>query len=178
MPDNTAMEWPWQYQFPPFFTLQPHTETRTRQLSTWHNLVLDYFRTTRQYKLDLGEAQRLALFNNTEINRKCDREFILIILEELEKTKNSAPLDKTRNRWEIYWHTLQEWADIIYSYIVNRGATGSVLTFYELTHGDDVTEEEFKGMDDNILLKVLRVLEEQRKCTVMLYDDQQGVKFF
>ena len=36
------MEWPWQYSFPPFFTLQPHAPTREKQLEEWKHLVLSY----------------------------------------------------------------------------------------------------------------------------------------
>lgn len=37
---------------------------------------------------------------------------------------------------------------------------------------------EFYGLDTEIFIKALRVLEDQGKCELMLYDDQQGVKFF
>ena len=60
------MDWPWQYSFPPFFTiqvsihvliltytshnpwqwrswpLQPHSATRAKQLEAWRHLVLNY----------------------------------------------------------------------------------------------------------------------------------------
>ena len=36
------MEWPWQYSFPPFFTLQPHKDTRDKQIEAWRHLVLNY----------------------------------------------------------------------------------------------------------------------------------------
>ena len=62
---DTGMDWPWQYSFPPFFTiqvsnhvlinfilshipddrsslLQPHSATRAKQLEAWRHLVLNY----------------------------------------------------------------------------------------------------------------------------------------
>ena len=56
------MDWPWQYSFPPFFTIQvsillilthahdpwqwlipqPHSATRAKQLEAWRHLVLNY----------------------------------------------------------------------------------------------------------------------------------------
>ena len=36
------MDWPWQYSFPPFFTLQPHAPTREKQIQAWKYLVISY----------------------------------------------------------------------------------------------------------------------------------------
>lgn len=54
----------------------------------------------------------------------------------------------------------------------------NVVTLYELTQGEDVGEEEFNGMSQDVLIKVLKVLENSRKCELILEDDIQGVKFF
>jgi len=175
---EVQFEWPWQHSFPPFYTLQPHTETRARQISVWRNLLLDYFRFTKQCTVDVREAPRQPLFSNSAINRKLDTEFIQAILSDLQRTQNAAPLDKQRNLWEVYWHTLEEWGNLIYNYISSRGATNTVLTLFELSQGDDVQEEEFCGLDTDVLIKILRVLEGDGKCELMLYDDHQGVKFF
>ena len=36
-------EWPWQYNFPPFFTLQKHQETREKQIDQWISLGSDLY---------------------------------------------------------------------------------------------------------------------------------------
>ncbi|XP_022902617.1 vacuolar protein-sorting-associated protein 25 [Onthophagus taurus] len=172
------ISWPWQYNFPPFFSLQPHRETRNKQIAAWRNLILEYFKLTKQSTLDIHEATNLPVFNNTQINRKLDSNTLLTILGELQNTGNAAPIDKQKNMWEIYWHTLDEWASIVYNYISGIGATNSVMTIYELTQGDDIQTEEFCGLDVNVFIKILKVLESQGKCEVMVIDDQQGVKFF
>lgn len=51
-----------------FFRIQLHNETRTKQIAAWRNLVLDYHRITKQHLLDVREAQRTPLFNNTTID--------------------------------------------------------------------------------------------------------------
>lgn len=175
---EVEIDWPWQYSFPPFFTLQPHLETRTKQITAWINLILEYCKLAKLCIIDVREAVTLPLFNNTAIDRKLDVPSIITLLTELQKTGNAAPLDKQKNRWEIYWHTLEEWGSIIYNYISNVGAMNSVMTIFELTQGDDVKGEEFFGLDVDIMIKALRTLEEKRKCELILFDDQQGVKFF
>lgn len=175
---EAEIEWPWQYNFPPFFTLQPHPETRAKQVQAWKSLILEYCKSSKLYLIDAREASNLALFNNSSINRKLEGSVIVSILSELQRTGHAAPLDKTKNRWEIYWHTLEEWAAMIYEYISSRGLQNSILTLYELSHGDDVQQEEFCGIQQEVLIKVLQVLERERKCELILSDDDQGVKFF
>ncbi|XP_023017760.2 vacuolar protein sorting 25 [Leptinotarsa decemlineata] len=172
------IEWPWQYNFPPFFTLQPHPETRSKQVAAWKSLILNYCDKSRTYIIDVREASQIPLFNNSSINRKLEQSVIISIFGELQKTGNAAPIDKLKNRWEIYWHTIEEWASTIYNSICDRGMANTVVTLYELTQGEDFAEELFYGMHQDVLIKILKFLEKERKCEVILDDDVQGVKFF
>ncbi|GFG28374.1 hypothetical protein Cfor_01750 [Coptotermes formosanus] len=107
---------------------------------------------------------------------KLPLEGILMILEDLAKTGNAEPLDKQKHRWHIYWHTLEEWADMVYSWVQSCGMVNTVCTLYEITDGDSTIDEEFHGLDTEVLIKVLRILEARKKAE--LFDDNQGVKFF
>ncbi|KAF5297825.1 hypothetical protein FQR65_LT09896 [Abscondita terminalis] len=169
---------PWQHSFPPFFTLQPHAETRARQISVWRTLILDYCRSRKICSIDIREASRHTLFSNTSIDRKLNAQILLTILTDLQRTQNADPIDKQKFCWLIYWHTLEEWASIIYDYVSSRGANNSVFTLFELTQGNDVQDEEFCGLGTDILIKALRTLEAQGKCELMLELDEEGVKFF
>lgn len=175
---DVNIEWPWQYSFPPFFSLQPHHETRLRQIAAWKSLILEYFKAVKQSLLDVHEATNLPIFNNTIINRKLNTTDLLVILSELQHSGNAAPTDKQKNIWHIYWHTLDEWANIIYNYIMTNGMINTVFTIYELTQGDDIQNEEFYMLDPTVFIKALKILETQGKCEIMLFDDQEGVKFF
>ncbi|XP_033227980.1 vacuolar protein-sorting-associated protein 25 [Belonocnema kinseyi] len=174
----TEIDWPWQYSFPPFFTLQPHSETRAKQLSAWKNLVLEYYRVTKQAIVDIREVQSSALFNNTSINRKLPSEVVLIILEELAKSGNASPLDKSKQRWLVYSHTLEEWGEIVYNWAQENGFVGSVCTLFELTQGEDTVNQEFYGLDTEVLIRSLRTLESSKKAELIMFDEHQGVKFF
>lgn len=37
---------------------------------------------------------------------------------------------------------------------------------------------EFHNLESEVFIKALKVLENQGKCELMLFDDNQGVKFF
>lgn len=112
------------------------------------------------------------------INRELNEQFVRTILCDLERTGNAAPLDKNKNRWEVYWHSLEEWASIIYDYVSGKGFSGTVMTFYELTQGDDTEDADFHGLEHGVLIKALKTLEKQGKCELIVGDEQEGVKFF
>lgn len=170
------IEWPWQYNFPPFFTLQPHIETRAKQLTTWKSLVLEYFKASKLCTLDVREANELPLFNNSSINRCIDQNALIAVLNELQNSGNAVPIDKQKTRWEVYWHTLEEFGNIVLNYINNSGNLNTILTIHELTEGDDVAGEEFYQLNQDVFVKVLRLLEKNGKCAII--NENEGVKFF
>ncbi|XP_013188511.2 vacuolar protein-sorting-associated protein 25 isoform X2 [Amyelois transitella] len=172
------ISWPWQYNFPPFFTIQPHTETRTKQLEAWQQLIAEYSQATKQSTIDIRESQNCPLFNNTKINRKLSQEAILTILEYMSKTGRAAAVDKSKNVWEIYWHSLDEWGNMIYNWASSNGLNNAVCTIFELREGENTVDEEFHGLDMNVLIKALKSLQTKGKCELMEFDDNQGVKFF
>ncbi|ESO10011.1 hypothetical protein HELRODRAFT_156379 [Helobdella robusta] len=170
-------EWPWQYSFPPFYTLQPNINTRQKQLEAWCQLILSYHRHHKIYKLDISEVQNSPLFNNKDINRKLSIDNIHFILEELRKKRNLEWIDKNKRQCFIMWRTVDEWANLIYKWASDTGHTNSVCTLYELTDGDYTKDQEFYGLDKSVLLKALKYLELQKKAEVMIYDTNEGVKF-
>ena len=78
----STFQWPWQYDFPPFFSLQTNLDTRNKQMEAWCDLTLSYYRHIKAFTVDVNEAQSSPLFNNTKVNRKelmVELEFILSI---------------------------------------------------------------------------------------------------
>ena len=67
---ESSFQWPWQYKFPPFFTIQPNRDTRHKQLDAWCDLVLKYHKMKKSYVFDVNEAYDSPLFNNKAINSK------------------------------------------------------------------------------------------------------------
>ncbi|XP_014248224.1 vacuolar protein-sorting-associated protein 25 [Cimex lectularius] len=172
---GTYEDWPWQYNFPPFFTIQPNLTTRKLQLSAWCDLVLKYHRYQNQYVLDMREAQGSPLFSNKTLKRTLPAEGIAQVLASLQASSNAEPLDKSKNRWYIYWHTLDEWAALIYGWAEETGQLGAVCTFYEIAN---VPDQEFFGIDTEVLKKALKVLESKKKAEIISFEDNNGVKFF
>lgn len=159
-------------------SLQPHAETRAKQITAWRNLVLEYCKNSKRSTIDTREPASLPVFTNPAINRELNQQFVRAILNDLQRTGNAEPLDKNKNRWEVYWHTLDEWGAIIYDYVSAKGFSGAVLTLFELNQGEDTVDEEFHGLEHGVLLKALQTLEKQGKCELIVGDGEEGVKFF
>ncbi|XP_044103802.1 vacuolar protein-sorting-associated protein 25 isoform X2 [Neovison vison] len=136
-----SFEWPWQYRFPPFFTLQPNVDTRQKQLAAWCSLVLSFCRLHKQSSMTVMEAQESPLFNNVKLQRKLPVESIQVVLEELRKKGNLEWLDKNKSSFLIMWRRPEEWGKLIYQWVSRSGQNNSVFTLYELTNGDDTENE-------------------------------------
>ncbi|XP_030822157.1 vacuolar protein-sorting-associated protein 25 isoform X3 [Camarhynchus parvulus] len=190
--------WPWQYSFPPFFTLQPNGETRQKQLAAWCALALAYSQEHRLPAMTVREAQDIPLFANHRLQRKLPLESIQVVLEELRKngasvrlsvrpdprshraapSRNLEWLDKNKTSFLIMWKRPEEWGKLIYQWVSKNGLTNSVFTLYELVSGDDTENEEFHGLDEATLLRALQALQQEHKAEIITLDDGRGVKFF
>uniref|UniRef100_T1JMR6 Vacuolar protein-sorting-associated protein 25 n=1 Tax=Strigamia maritima TaxID=126957 RepID=T1JMR6_STRMM len=174
-------QWPWQYNFPPFFTFQPNLNTRKKQVDAWRSLILSYHKFYKQYVLDTTEAQNSPLFYNVELNKSIGKlpvDVIQIILEDLRQKGDCEWIDKQKKRCYVYWRTPSEWGKQIYDWVSANGMTGTVCTLYELCNGDDTQGEEFHGINSSVLMKALKILEAERKAEIMSFDGNEGVKFF
>ncbi|XP_050419406.1 vacuolar protein-sorting-associated protein 25 [Patella vulgata] len=169
-------EWPWQYKFPPFFTIQPNLETRKKQLEAWCSLILSYHRHTKSYSLNITEAQSSPLFYNKSLSRKLHVDGIYTILDELNKRGHIEWKDKSKKECLIMWRTPGEWGKTIYKWADDKGMKNTVCTMYEITNGEDSENTEFHGLENWLLLRSLKCLQTEGKCEIMA--GNEGVKFF
>ncbi|KAK6725468.1 hypothetical protein RB195_004039 [Necator americanus] len=149
--DRMTFKWPWQYDFPPFFTLQQTLVTKEKQLETWASLVIDYAQHNKIYTLDVAEIANSELFHNQKLNRRLSPEGIRAVFDYLEQKKHVEWLDITKTRCHIYWRRPDEWAALIYAWAVSNGLLNTPCTLYEIAHGDDTVQESFYGLEKDVL---------------------------
>ena len=171
----STFSWPWQYDFPPFFTIQKNSDTKLKQLEAWAALVLNYHKHHRILKIRLSDHMSSELFYNKSIDRRLDSEAVLQVMKYLHKKGNIEWEDKQQTSCIILWHTLIEWSELIYKWAEQGGYVNTVLTIHELLEGDDTVGEEFHGLQNWFLIKILKVLEGKRKAELI---GEEGVKFF
>ena len=83
------MEWPWQHDFPPFYTLQPNEDTRAKQLDAWSDLILTFCRLNRLFQLSSADLNTLDLFHNKKIDRRCSTDLADTVLNEMVKKRRA-----------------------------------------------------------------------------------------
>lgn len=173
-----SIEMPWQFNFPPFFTIQPNIDTRKKQLEAWCQLVLAVQKQKKSYALDVNEAQN-SIFANKEINRKLSLDGIHMVLEELRKTGHLEWKDpKSKKECLIMWRSPEQWGKLIYEYITEKSMTNTVCTLFELSNGEETDGQEFHSIEQWLLVRALKTLEASGKAELISFGDKEGVKFF
>jgi ESCRT-II complex subunit VPS25 len=189
----TAFAFPPHYSFPPFFTLQPQATTRSSQLSSWSTFIQAYCRFHRIFSLSLIDALSTPLFHNTTLSRQLslrDAKAILSWMASPEggqraefissgtKKKNAADEAEGGRVW-VYWRRPEEWAAALEEWVERTGQKGTVLTLYEIVEGDASAQEEFGGMDMELLRMSLGVCVKRGKAQIFSSGGEgEGVKFF
>lgn len=178
---SNSFNYPWEYNFPPFFTIQPNLETRKAQLEAWRSLILDYCQSQNIHQLHLRDWLNKPPFCNDTIDRRLSLDSLKLIINSLVEKKFAewvgGSAGKEKESCLIYARPPDQWAKIIYDYIKERSLNNSILTFYELLEGESTQGREFHQLDEIIFLKALKILEKQGKAAVIEMDGNKGVKF-
>ncbi|KAL2865489.1 ESCRT-II subunit protein VPS25 [Aspergillus lucknowensis] len=183
---STSFPFPRRYAFPPFFTLQPNSNTRAVQLQRWSNLIQSWCRHHRIYKISLVEAIESPLFRNAELRKQLSLSDARTVLDWMSKADEEGGGGR-RAEWVdgankgmawIWWRRPEEWAGVIAEWVENTGQKNVVLTVYELLEGDATISQEWHGMDPEVMFKSLNILVKQGKAQVFGSEGQEGVKFF
>lgn len=174
----STFSYPWEYQFPPFFTIQPNAETRKTQLEAWRALILDYCQHHKIHQLHLRDWLNKPPFYNESIDRRLTPESMKVVIGSLVERRLAEWIDgKDKETCLIYTRTPEQWAQIIYNYVKKNSLQNSILTFYEMLEDEDKKESEFHQLDEVIFLKALKILEKSGKAAVIEIDGNKGVKF-
>ncbi|PWN33478.1 ESCRT-II complex, vps25 subunit [Meira miltonrushii] len=195
-----SFAYPPLYNFPPFFTLQRNAQTLASQLTTWTRFVLDFCQHNRIFTLDVeGAWERTTgaggLFRNAAIQRELNSDSIRQVFKALVDQGSATwdpPIAKSNSksankslvvadRILVFWRKPEEWGEQIFNWISKTGQNGSIMTFFELTEGDLVQDQEFHYLPIPLLRLALLTLEKQGKARVFEGteggDSTTGVKF-
>ncbi|KAI3645465.1 hypothetical protein MP228_008393 [Amoeboaphelidium protococcarum] len=176
------MELPAIYSFPPFFTKQPTPQSWIKQRDSWTNLLMNHLKDQKRFKLTLNQYSGLEIFSNTNIQRKASTDLINALYKHLLDV-GKFQIDRSDKISSVFvlWQSVDEWAEYMLQWASVRHMQGQILTIYELTQGDETTMEEFYGMEFNLMIMVLQVLERKSKVQILKSSNgdvtETGVKF-
>ncbi|CAG8619920.1 3017_t:CDS:2 [Cetraspora pellucida] len=120
--------------------LQTQPATRQTQITLWSEIILAYFMHHKLFRLELSESLNSELFDNKGIQRRLKLGTLQCIIDTMVKEGTA------------------EWDSQSKKNVFNSGMTNSILTVYEIAHGDITEGLEFHGLDQTILSKSLDIL--------------------
>ena len=140
--------------------------------------MLDYH---KERRLGVMNVEEFELFSNETIERKLSPEAITALMTDLIKSGHGEWVDGSKTRMRIMWRTPAQWANFIYDWLRERSMVPMVTTIYDIHSGDDFEGAEFAGLEAEVILKALEVLESDGKAQAMRREgraiDENGVKF-
>lgn len=178
---NTSnYKFPDYYDWPFFFTIQKHAETRIKQLFMWADLIKSFCRENKIWRLT--KSQFLNSFaKNSKINRKLSNDAASLIFDFMVEKQIAMFVNVKNNRDEIFvlWKSLPEWEEFIYSAATKHHRIETIETLEYIVNDDDNSSEEFFGMDKDLLVLILQKLERIKRCMLLMDDNNRyvGVKF-
>lgn len=190
------MNFPPIYSFPPLYTRQPNKLVRNKQIETWINIILEMSQEAKCWEVNkLGEfkvsSNKGSIFHNEEIQRSVPQIFInevwkkmltnnqLIIKTDNEKTGSINPTEFIDNSdsadFYILWKNIDAWGSLLLEWFETCDKLNKVVTFYELSEGDESMNWDFHHMPEQLLYKCLKVLVKRGRATMMKGDNNEYV---
>ena len=173
---NNKFVYPEHYNWPFFFTIQKHMDTRLKQLDMWANIVKEFCKANKIWKITKSFfLEKVGV--NTNVNRKLNREAVNLIFNYMENTvKCVIPI--TCEEYFVLWKNIEEWEDLFYNSVVKHHRIDSLETLDYLINDEENRNEEFYDMDKGLLIKILKGLESKNKCILIIDNGKYlGVKF-
>ncbi len=179
--DNKVIEF---LSKPYFYTLQDHLPTRQKQLGIWANLTYKFFlkQNITEFSRSRMELDDFLLYNNTRINRRLDKAFIELILNQLANSHKIDFKDSNKETFHVYKISIEDLADAIYKWAKYAAKIGKTATLQELSNHDDMKDQIFWGMPEEVLLKACKELAKNNKLDLIDLGGEgnvndMGVKF-
>ena len=131
----------------------------------WAELILSYYRSKKSWRVSkLDFMSQLGM--NHGINRKLKQEAVDLIFESLVKNKKAIYTSTTKEEIFLLWRSIQGWQEYLYDSAYKHQKIDSIETIDYIVGDDDNISEEYYGMDQDLLLLILKNLEKENKCIV------------
>lgn len=161
--------------FPPFYTKQLNNQVLQRQIAAWHSLILQKMSQDQRYLLDISSSLEQSPFKNQSISRSLSRKFLVEILDRLVEDESQGKWLKNGESCLVYWRKPREIAESM----ISTFGTGSICTVWEILHAHEWEEKPFWGIEQEMLLEVLRLMQAEGKIKIIGANSplEYGIKF-
>ena len=169
---NPNYTFPEYYRWPFFFTLQRHPETKKKQIEMWIKLIIQFCKDNKVWRLSKSEFYE-NLGKNPKIQRKLNNEAVDIIFKSLVEQKKAMYVNKSiLDDIFILWKSYDEWEQILLDAAMTRQSIEKIETLDFITQDEENSSEEYYNMDRDLLIRILKDLENKGKCGLL--KDENG----
>jgi len=158
--------------WPPFYTLQPNSDTKKQQLELWSQVILEYARKHKMYNATPEDFSEIT--QRPQINRALNEEFKETLFEFMG---NQGSAVREGSSFLMFWKSPASWAEKVYKWADSTGKIGSVETLEGICTGDETRNQEFYGVPLNFMRIVLNSLQKANKAEVFKIGEDTAVKF-
>lgn len=170
---DTFSKW---VEFPPFYTIQPNTDSRSKQLGLWRDYIVHWAKQEKKSSMALAE---FPLFENKKIGRKLDLPGRQTVVQYMIDSGNGEWEDsQVKLRCTIFFKKIDDWAGSIYKWVSSKGMLDDPFTCYEIRCGEDQEMAEFYNMDELTFNKAIALLVEDGRAKTFHRNGEAGVTFY
>ncbi|KAF8159356.1 ESCRT-II complex subunit-domain-containing protein [Crassisporium funariophilum] len=166
---------------PPFFTEQPNPTTQSIATEQWIRLLLTYARHRKLFVLRIEDAETAGsdweeVLRNERINRKILPAHLSNIFTAMVN-KNVAAYEPPKQTRSIllFWRLPEEWAEVLYDWVISSGQLNTILTFYDIT--DPPIASPLSDLPVPLLRKAIAILGKTGRSQIIAIADGEGVRF-
>jgi ESCRT-II complex subunit VPS25 len=174
---SSSFIFPDYYNWPFFFTIQKNFDTKIKQFGMWITIIKDYCKVNKIWRLS-----KSFFIENLSINKNINRRLTLEGVDTLFNYMRDIAkclIEITKEDYYILWKSLDEWEQCFYDSVNKHHRIDSLETLDYLISDEEVKNEEFYGMDYDLLIRILLSLQKKGKCILISSDQGNyvGVKF-
>lgn len=177
----TSVKPPAIYSFPPFFTRQRNEALEKQRKEDWVGWIVTWAKARRMTELLVERELGGELFCNKTIGRGLSRDDAVDVLEYMRERGNGEWLTAGKDKFLVLYRSYAEWAKLVFDWVDSTGQMGSVFTVYELLESDATAKEEFHGIEQPLMIKVLTYMQDQLGTATLFTaadPSKMGVKIF
>ena len=126
----------------------------------WSSIVLNYCLIFAKHIIAVVDLKNEYPFKNLRINRQLTINQLVKIIDYLEMSKMAKWLDKEKQRAQIFFKTIEEFAEMIYQYLYDTGKIIDVISIDDFKNFG----EKWSTLPEDDLRKALSILQEKGKA--------------
>ena len=116
----------------PFMYVQPtHVNLLASWLESWENLILEYTQIFNIHVINVNELRSIFPFDNVNNNKQLTKKQLEYIFTEMEERGVARWLDDNHIIVRVYYKTINQWKELIFTYLNDCGQIVEVLTIEE-----------------------------------------------